>query len=146
MANFTIVIITVYKLWIFLHLLKSSLISFFRDLNFLSYKSLICLVSVTRKIFYIICEYFEWCHFPNFILSVFILRVEEGYWFVWINFISNHFAEVWGFFVCLCGRYLITTSISLEVMVLFIWSRFNFGTWHLTTKLSISSRFSSFVE
>jgi hypothetical protein len=36
--------------------------------------------------------------------------------------------------------------MSLGVMGLFIWNPGNFGTWYLSRILSISSRFSSFVE
>ena len=32
--------------------------------------------------------------FPNFFLSLFIICIKEGYWFIWVNFISGHFAEV----------------------------------------------------
>ena len=47
-----------------------------------------------NKIFYIGCDYYEGCCFPNFFLSLFILWEEEGYLFVWINFITSHFAEI----------------------------------------------------
>ena len=54
-------------------------------------------------------------------------------------------------FCCLflVGRLLMTASISLGVMGLFrwfIWLGINFGIWYLSRKLSISSRFSSFIE
>jgi hypothetical protein len=71
------------------HLLKSYLISFFRDLKFLSCRSLICLVSYT-KIFYFISDYCERCCFPNFFLRSFILCVED----LFLNFISRHFAKL----------------------------------------------------
>jgi hypothetical protein len=37
---------------------------------------------------------FEGCRFHNFFLILLILWVEEGYWFVWANFICSLFAEV----------------------------------------------------
>jgi hypothetical protein len=45
------------------------------------------------EIFYIICDYCETCCFPNIVLSMFILCVEEGHWFVWVNFISSYFDD-----------------------------------------------------
>ena len=32
--------------------------------------------------------------FCNFFLSLFILCIIEGYWFIWVNFISGQFAEL----------------------------------------------------
>jgi hypothetical protein len=64
---------------------------------------------------------------------------------VWWNFALN--PSVPGLFVV--GRILMTASISIGAMELFrwfIWSRFNLGIWYLSSKLSISSRYSSFVE
>jgi hypothetical protein len=63
------------------------LISFFRDWNFLSYRSFTSLVRFTVRYFIL----FVTC-FPNFFLSLFILCLEEGHWFAWINFIPSHFA------------------------------------------------------
>jgi hypothetical protein len=51
------------------------------------------LVSIQTKIFCIICDYCEMCYFPNFFHSLFIRGVVGGYWFVWVNFVSRHFAE-----------------------------------------------------
>jgi hypothetical protein len=31
---------------------------------------------------------------PNFFLSPFIIYVKEGYWFLWVDFISSHYTEV----------------------------------------------------
>ena len=36
----------------------------------------------------------EGCCFLNFILSPFFICIPKGYWFVWVYFISSHFAEV----------------------------------------------------
>ena len=41
-----------------------------------------------------IWDYCEECCFHNFLFSLFILWVEEGYWSIWVNCISNHFAKV----------------------------------------------------
>ena len=46
------------------------------------------------KIFYIICSYCEGSCFANFFLILFIICIKEGYWAIWVNFISSHFAEV----------------------------------------------------
>ena len=70
MAIFTILILLIHAHRRSFHLLSSQ-ISFFRDLNFLSYRYFTCLVSHT-KVFYIVCDYCEGCHFPNFFLSSFI--------------------------------------------------------------------------
>ena len=51
MAIFTTLILTLHEHERFFHLLRSSLISFFRDLKFLSYRS--CLVRVTQGIFFV---------------------------------------------------------------------------------------------
>jgi hypothetical protein len=94
MAIFTILILPIHEHGRSFHLLRSSLISFFRNLTFLSYRSFTCLVRVTPIYFILICDYCERCCFPNFFLSLFMLWVDEGHWFVWINFVSSHFAEV----------------------------------------------------
>ena len=91
---FTILILPIQEYGRSFHLLRSSSISFFRDLKFLSYRSFTCLVRVTPKIFYISYDFHEVCHFRNFFLSLFILWVYEGYWFLWVSFISCHFDEV----------------------------------------------------
>ena len=41
-----------------------------------------------------IWDYCEACCFHNFLFSLFILWVEESYWSIWVNCISNHFAKV----------------------------------------------------
>jgi hypothetical protein len=68
--------------------------SFYRDLMFLSYRSFTCLVRVTPRYLYIIFDYCERCCFTNFFLSLLMFNVEKGFWLVWVDFISNHFAEV----------------------------------------------------
>jgi hypothetical protein len=70
------------------------LISFLRDLKLLSYISFTCLFRTTPMIFYIICGYCEESCFTNYFLSLFIIFIKEGYWFIWVNLISGHFAEV----------------------------------------------------
>ena len=42
----------------------------------------------------IICGYCEGTCFPNFFLSLFIIFLKEDYWFIWVNFVSSHFAKV----------------------------------------------------
>lgn len=42
----------------------------------------------------ITCEHCKGCHFTNVFLCPFILCVENGYWFLWDNFRSSHFAVV----------------------------------------------------
>jgi hypothetical protein len=56
---FTILILVVHEHGIIFHLLRSSTISFFRDLKFLLYRSFICLFRVTPR--YFICDYCEEC-------------------------------------------------------------------------------------
>jgi len=80
MAIFTILIPPIHEHGRSFHLLRSSLISFFRDLKFSSYKSFTCLVRVTLRDFTLfvtivngVCDYCEGCHFLNFLLSLFIL-------------------------------------------------------------------------
>jgi hypothetical protein len=51
MAIFTILILTIHEHGGSFHLLKSSLISFFRDLKFLSYRSFTCLVRLILRYF-----------------------------------------------------------------------------------------------
>ena len=86
MAIFTMLILPIHYYGRSLHFLRSSSISFLRDLKLLSYRSFICLVRVTPKIFYAICGYCEGNCFPNFFLSLFILWGEKGHWFVGANF------------------------------------------------------------
>ena len=104
------------------HLLRSSLISFFRDMKFWSYRSFTSLVKSHTKVFYIICDYWEGCFFPNFHLSLFILCVEKGHWFVWVNFISSYFTEavynVWISLVEFLGSliYTIISSVNSDTL------------------------------
>jgi hypothetical protein len=51
MAIYTMLILPIHEHGRFFHLLRSSSISFFRDLKFLSYRSFTCLVRVTPKYF-----------------------------------------------------------------------------------------------
>ena len=51
MAVFTTLILLIHEHGRYFHLLRSSLISFFRDLEFLSYKSFTCFVRVTWRYF-----------------------------------------------------------------------------------------------
>jgi hypothetical protein len=51
MASFTIYILPIYKHGRSYHLLRSSLISFFRDLKVLSYRSFTCFVRITARYF-----------------------------------------------------------------------------------------------
>ena len=48
------------------------------------------------EIYFIIYDYCEVYHFSNtnIFLIAFIICIKEGYWFIWANFISSHFAEV----------------------------------------------------
>jgi hypothetical protein len=72
MDIFTMLILPIHEHGRSLCFLRSSLISFFRDLKLLSYRSFISLVSYS-KIFYTICGYCEGNYFTNFFLSLFIL-------------------------------------------------------------------------
>ena len=83
MAIFTILILPIHEHRRSFHFLRSSSISFFRDLI----HSLVWLESHQD----IVCDYFEGCPFPNFFLSPFILWVQESYLFVWVNFVSIWF-------------------------------------------------------
>ena len=87
MDIFTILILPIHEHGRSFHLLRPSTICFFRCLKFLSYRSFTCLVSHTKVCN--ICDYCDGCHFLNFFLSLFIIWVEEGYWFGWVNFISS---------------------------------------------------------
>jgi hypothetical protein len=89
-AIFTILILSIHEHGRSFYLLKSSLISFFRDLKSLSYRSFTFLVRIITKIFYIFCDYCEGFYFPNLFLSLFILCVEKGHLFVWVNFIFSY--------------------------------------------------------
>jgi hypothetical protein len=94
MVIFTLLVLQIHDHGRCLHFLRSSLISFLRNLKFLSYRSFICLVRVTPKIFYIICNYCEGCCCPIFFVSPFIIFIKKGYWFAWVSFISRYFTEV----------------------------------------------------
>ena len=94
MAIFTILILPIHEHGRSLHFLRTSLISFLRDLKLFWYRSFTYLVRVITKIFYIICDYCEGSWFPNFFLSLFIICINECYWLIWVNFISGYFAEV----------------------------------------------------
>jgi hypothetical protein len=63
-----------------------------RDLKLLSYRSFPCLVKVIPR--YFICGYCEGSCFPIFFLSLFIICIKEDYWFISVNFISGHIAEI----------------------------------------------------
>ena len=76
------------------HLLKFSLINFFRDLEVLFTQIFLLLCESYLKIFYIIFDYCEGYCLSIFFLSPFIICIKEGSWFVWVNWTSNHFAEV----------------------------------------------------
>ena len=41
------------------------------------------------KVLHIFCDYCEWCCFSNFSLSLFILCVQKGHWFVWVYIIPS---------------------------------------------------------
>jgi len=69
MLIFTTLILPIHEHGRSFHLLRSS-IYFFRGLKFLLYRSFTCLVKVTLR-YYIIWDYYEGCHFPNFFLSFF---------------------------------------------------------------------------
>jgi hypothetical protein len=80
MAIFTILILQIHKHGRSFHPLRS-LMSFFRDLKLLSYRSFICLVRVTPS--YFICVAIgKGVFFCNFLLRMFISWVEEDHWFV----------------------------------------------------------------
>ena len=76
-AIFKKLILPIHKHGRFLHFLRSSSISFLRDLKLLSYRSFTCLVTYS-KIFYIICGSCEGCWFPNFFLNLFIIDIKVG--------------------------------------------------------------------
>jgi len=44
-------------------------------------------------IFHTICDCYNGSCSNNFFLSLFVICVKEGYWFVWFNFVSSHFPE-----------------------------------------------------
>ena len=80
MAITTILILPIHDHGRCFHLLRS-LISFFRDLKFLSYRSFTFLFRIT-PMYFVFFDYCEGCCFPNFILSLFKLCVGKGHWFV----------------------------------------------------------------
>ena len=82
MTIFTILFLSIHEHGRFFHLPRSS-ISFFRDLKLLSYRSFTCLAIITSRYFILFVTIVKGV-FPNFFLSMFILWVEEGYWFVLI--------------------------------------------------------------
>ena len=64
------------------HLLRSSLISFFRDLKFLSYTSFTSSSSLESNQGILYYLWLLWgCCLPSFFLSLFFLCVEKGHWF-----------------------------------------------------------------
>ena len=94
MFFFTILTLLIHEHGRSFSLLRYSSISFFRDLKFLSNRSFSCFVRVTPRYFISFVTTAKGWNFPNFFLSLFILWVEKGYWIVWVNFISSHFAEI----------------------------------------------------
>jgi hypothetical protein len=74
---FSILILPIYELGSSFHLLRSSLISFFRNLKFLSYRPFTCLVRVTPRYFIlfliIVCDLLLLIYFICFVHLVFWL-------------------------------------------------------------------------
>ena len=90
---FTILLLPTYEHGRSFHLLRHSSISFFRDLKFLSCRSFTCLVRVTLRYFILFVAIVKGV-VSLFFLSLFVICIKEGYWFVWVNFIFSHFSEV----------------------------------------------------
>ena len=116
-AIFTILILPIHEHGRSFHLLRSSPISFFRDLKFLSYRSFTCLVRVTPR--HIICGYYEGCCLPNFFLSPFIRRAIDLFELIFYSaillkvFISckSSLAEFWGVCVYICMRVCVCVCV-----------------------------------
>ena len=89
MAIFTMLILPIHEHGRPLHFLRSSSISFLRDLELLSSSSFTFLVRVTPRYFILFVAIVK-----GVVHSLFIISIEEGYLFIWVNFISHHFAEV----------------------------------------------------
>ena len=66
----------------------------FQELEVLVTQAFHLLGFTYTKLFYIIYGSLEGCCFPSFFLSLLIICGKEGYYFVWVNFMSSHFAEV----------------------------------------------------
>ena len=75
----------------FFQQLISSSISLLRDLKFFSYRAFICLVKVTPRSFMLFVVIAKGT--VSLSSQPFNTPVEEGYWFLWVNFVSNHLAE-----------------------------------------------------
>jgi len=102
--------------------------SIFWDLQFLSSKtwsschtdlSLAWLES--HQVFYIICDYCEGWPFPNFFLSLLILWVKEGYWFVWVNLYSVTLLKLSGLGVLWWNFWGHLNILSYHLQILIFW-------------------------
>ena len=105
---FTLLILLIHEHESFFHLLISSSTSLFNAFKFSSYKSFDCLMRFTPRYFYIIWDYCENGFFPDFFLSLFVICIEEGYWFLWVNpalcwkCLSDVGVSPWNFLGLLC--------------------------------------------
>lgn len=92
MAIFTMLIPLVYELGSSFHLITYS-VSFCRDLKFLSYRSLICLVRVMLRFFILFVAIvegaFSLISFSTCLLFV-LRRATDVFW---VDFVSSHFVE-----------------------------------------------------
>ena len=62
-----------------LHFLRSTLITFLKDLKLFSYRSFILLVWFIPSYFCLVCRYCEKSCCPNFFLSLFVFCIKKGY-------------------------------------------------------------------
>jgi hypothetical protein len=72
-------ILTVHEHERYFHLLRSFSISFFQGFEVLVIQIFHLLGQSYNKVFYSICAYCEGCCFTNFLLSLFVICIKEGY-------------------------------------------------------------------
>lgn len=59
-----------------------------------------------------ICAQCVSCNTPDFFLSLFVIYIQEGSWFMWVNLVSCYFAEV------ICRSYLVEFLWSPKTILL----------------------------
>ena len=91
--TFLLLIIPIHEHERAFHLLIPSLISSFKNLKLLSFRSFTSLVRVTSMMFYIICGYCKWCCFHDFWLSTSVIYIYLKATDFWVNLVFSHFAK-----------------------------------------------------
>jgi hypothetical protein len=89
MTIFTILILPIHEHGRSFHILRSSLISFFRDLKFLSYRSFTCLVRVTPRYFILFVTIVKGTSLISFPVCLSFVQRKATDWFELILYLSN---------------------------------------------------------